>query len=326
MLITRRQRFFISKGATLFLALLFLVSSVFPYPVMVAMAEEQDASATNTTTGADSTTISETNVTNSTEVTNQNDAVTYNNVYLKSETGNNNASYNTRSGVITTDRAEGRGEMVNLINNNVVNVEPTQTGNVSAGNENTGAGSDNQATVNITNETVIKNINSSNTVNQVKADVISGRNNSSANTGHGIILSGEANLGLNFMSLANTNFTGVKNLYADMQNVFGNHNGNVDFTQASITSPELANALIKVGNKTTGSGSSNSAIVNVNDQTTITNSNNGKIQNEITANVISGQNKANHNTGTGSIGTGNVKSSVNVMNFLNANIVASNFC
>ncbi|OGZ74386.1 MAG: hypothetical protein A3A12_01265 [Candidatus Staskawiczbacteria bacterium RIFCSPLOWO2_01_FULL_43_17b] len=325
MLITRRQRFFISKGATLFLALLFLVSSVFPYPVMVAMAEEQDASATNTTTGADSTTISETNVTNSTEVTNQNDAVTYNNVYLKSETGNNNASYNTRSGVITTDRAEGRGEMVNLINNNVVNVEPTQTGNVSAGNENTGAGSDNQATVNITNETVIKNINSSNTVNQVKADVISGRNNSSANTGHGIILSGEANLGLNFMSLANTNFTGVKNLYADTQNIFGNHVGNIDFSRATTSTPQLAEALMSIANKNTGSGSTNTATVNIDNQTIISNSNNGKLNNQIQANVISGQNKANQNTGTGSIASGDVNSSVNVMNFLNANITASNF-
>ncbi len=284
-----------------------------------------DPAATNFSTGADSSNSSETNVANTKNITNTNNAVAYNDAYLKSETGNNNASYNSGSGIITTEKADGRGELVNIINNNIVNINPAETGPINVGNENTGANSENKAVVNITNETVIKNINNSDTINRVKADVISGRNNTNFNTGHGIILSGQANLGLNFMTLANTNFTGVNNLYADMQNIFGNHMGNVDFNPAKLSTPQLKQALINAGNQNTGAGSVNSAIVNVNDQTTITNNNNGKIQNEITANIISGQNKSSNNTGTGSIATGNVQSSVNVMNFLNANITASNF-
>ena len=286
---------------------------------------EGDPSATNTTTGADSTNTTETTVNNETNVTNENNAVTVNNSSLLSNTGNNDASFNTGSGIITTQKAEGRGELINLINNNTVNVESAASGPIDASNANTGSNSTNEALVDITNQTVIRNINASDTQNMVAADVISGRNSTNSNTGHGIILTGEAALGLNVVTVSNTNFTNVGNLQADMQNVFGNYTGNLDFSAASSSNNEISEALINAGNSTTGSGSSNSAIVNINDETEITNINSGSIQNNIAANVISGQNKANYNTGTGSIASGDVNSSVSLLNFLNANVTASNF-
>src|SRR3989344_872670 len=318
-----------THSARHFLVVLLCAGLLVPYfPASLVYAEEStpaESSATNTNTGADTTNTSESNIESETNITNQNDAVTYTNAYLKSETGNNVASFNTRSGIITTEKAEGRGELINLINNNVVNVASNPPQDATASNQNTGADSINEATVNITNETVVKNINTASTVNRVVADVISGKNEASENTGHGTILSGQARLGLNFMSLANTNFVNVKNLFADSQNVFGNHAGNIDFARATATSQEITQALLSISNKNTGAGSTNNATVNINDETVIVNSNTGKLENHIQANVISGQNKANRNTGTGSVATGNVQSSVNVMNFLNANITASNF-
>jgi len=285
-----------------------------------------DPSATNTTTGAASDNTTQTNVNSQTNITNTNTAKTNNNSYLQADTGHNNANYNTGSGIITTEKAKGQSGVLNVINLNSTNVQSQVPSPDNAGNSNTGADSNNTSITNINNQTVVKNINDSNTVNVINADVNSGQNSSEHNTGHGIILNGDADLGLNLVTIANANITGSNKFYADWQNVFDNYTGdlNIQNDASAVGSTPLTNLIVNAKNQNTGAGSTNTAIVNVNDQTTVTNQNTGNIDNQINANVISGQSKANYNTGTGSVTSGKVNASVNAVNFLNTNVTSSN--
>ncbi len=287
---------------------------------------EAGIGAGNLATGADSSNSASTEISNTQSVININTATTTNDSYLKADTGRNTASYNTGSGIITTEKARGKGEIVNTINLNMVIPEIAGIGPISAENGNTGASSDNIAKVNVNNQLTVHNSNSANTTNLVEAEVNSGNNAAEGNTGHGMILTGSASLGLNFITMSNANFVGSQRFYANWQNIYDNHTGDIDIsTEAAVSASPLSGLLIDASNSDTGAGSNNQAIVDVNDQTSIINQNTGKIRNEISAKVTTGKNKASKNTGTGSIATGQANSSVNVMNFLNSNIVSSNW-
>jgi hypothetical protein len=179
--------------------------------------------AANANTGADSTNVSETTDSNSTSIENNNIATTTNDSYLRADTGKNKASYNTGSGIITTQSAKGTGEIVNVINlNNIKTSDAGLSEPASAENANTGANSNNISKVNINEQLTVHLSNNSNTINQVEADVNSGANEANYNTGHGIILTGSASLGLNFVTMANTNLIGTQKFYANWQNVYDN--------------------------------------------------------------------------------------------------------
>ena len=286
-----------------------------------------DPSSSNTDTGSNSQNASTTNTTNSTDVTNQNYAQVFNDSFLQADTGLNTADYNTGSGIITTNTAEGDGQLLNVINENI-----TQTGDGgtqspdSSNNSVTGSGSSDTSQTNINNDLTVKNVNDANVINRVTANVNSGNNDASFNTGHGIITSGNANLGLNFFSLENANLFGSNKFYANLQNIYNDYTGNVDLSQdLSSNSSPLSSLLLNASNSSVGASSSAQSITNVNNQTTVTNQNTGKLNNEIDASVTSGENKANYNTGTGSVVSGDANSSVNVINFLNSNITSSNW-
>ncbi|OGZ78345.1 MAG: hypothetical protein A2358_03410 [Candidatus Staskawiczbacteria bacterium RIFOXYB1_FULL_37_44] len=286
-----------------------------------------DPSSTNATTGADSVNTSTTDVTNTTDITNQNFVQAFNDSFLQADTGSNTANYNTGSGIITTSQAKGDGQLLNVVNKNSVQVG---AGGVpspdNATNSTTGANSANTSLTNINNELTVKNINDANIINRVTTNINSGNNDANFNTGHGIVTTGAANLGLNFFSLANTNLFGSQKFYANLQNIYNNFTGNVDLSgELAVGSSPLSGLLANAANNSTGANSSNQSIVNINDQTSITNQNTGKLNNEIDAKVTSGQNRANYNTGSGSVVSGQVNSSVNVVNFLNSNITSGNW-
>jgi len=291
--------------------------------IPVDSLNSSDPSASNNTTGSGSENISTTDVNNQTDIINQNFAEVFNDSFLSANTGQNNANYNTGSGIIATQKAEGRGELINVININSVNGQGNGVPSPDlATNTDTGADSTNSSQTNINNELTVKNVNEANVINRISAEIGSGSNDASFNTGHGMVATGDANLGLNFFSIANTNLFGSQ-FYANLQNIYNNFTGNIDLSNelANGSSP-LSSALLNAANNSTGANSSNQAIVNVNDQTTIENQNTGKLNNAIDAKVVSGQNKTNYNTGSGSISSGDVNSSVNVINFLNSNITS----
>lgn len=285
-----------------------------------------DPSADNSGTGSASQNSSTTTENNQTDVSNQNYAQVFNDSFLQADTGENNANYNTGSGIIMTQKAQGDGELVNDLNTNSTNVSGDQGQSTSsAANQNTGSGSDNTSQTNINNQLTVKNVNDANVINRLKANIVSGNNSAGYNTGHGMIATGDADMGINFFSMANTNLFGSQKFYANLQNVYNNYIGNVDLSSelANNSSP-LSSVLLNAANNSTGANSSNQAIANVNDQTSVTNENTGKLNNEIDAKAVSGQNKADYNTGTGSIASGKVNSSVNVVNFLNSNVTSGN--
>ena len=287
---------------------------------------EIEISAENNETGPDSENTAITEVNNETSVTNNNNAWTYNRSGITANTGNNMTSYNTGSGIIVTQDASGTGQLMNVINKNITQIPEGSGITGGAQNNNTGPGSDNLAQTDITNKLTVKNINNSNTINQVNAKVTSGKNDSSFNTGHGIVLTGDANLSVDLITMANTNLVGNQLFYANAQNVFSDWQGNIDLrTEAAANFSPLSSLLVEASNNCTGPGSNNQAIVNVNDEVTIINHNNGVINNEVNAEVVSGRNKSSKNTGSGSVTTGNVNSAVNVLNFLNSNVTASNW-
>lgn len=285
-----------------------------------------DDCANNVDTGAGSDNDAAANLDNQTDIQNNNNAVVINKSVIEAETGNNVASYNTGSGVITTQEANGRGELVNVINKNSTNVDTTLPAESNAGNTDTGADSNNTAYENINNQLTVKNVNSSNTLNEVDAYVSSGNNKTNYNSGHGINITGDANLGFDFITMANTNLVGNQKFYANWQNIYDNWTGDINIGgEAGANASPLSNILVEASNNCTGVGSNNQAIVNVNDQVSITNQNNGNIKNQINAEVISGRNEANGNTGSGSVTSGNVNSAINMVNFLNSNITSSNW-
>lgn len=285
-------------------------------------AEENNANNTNTGDCSDNNAVNNTNT--ETNVNTDNNAVTVNDSYLRSDTGKNNANYNTGSGIVTTEKATGNGEIINTINTNNINVDQAQSSG-SATNSGTGDNSNNTAETNINGQLTVRSSNDSNTINRLEAIVNSGQNSTSYNTGHGIALTGKANLGVNFVTMANTNIVNGGHFYANWQNVYNDYTGDLNLAQESVSdNSALSDVLLQASNLCTGENSTNQAIVNVNNETTIMNTNNGKIQNDITAKAVTGQNKSNHNTGTGSVTTGEVDSSVNVLNFLNSNITYSN--
>ena len=77
-------------------------------------------SASNDTTGADSTNNAATTVSNDTDIAINNTATLTNNVTLDANTGGNSASKNTGSGTISTGDVNVAANIVNMINNNFV--------------------------------------------------------------------------------------------------------------------------------------------------------------------------------------------------------------
>ncbi len=281
-------------------------------PDCVVTTGQACASSTPSSSVATTTT----DVNNATTVSNQNNAATYNNSYLNSLTGKNDASFNTGSGIITTQEATGDGQIVNVINANLNRLAPAPDTNISAD-----PSTDNL--INVNNQLTVKNVNNSDTTNSLEAYVSSGENTANYNTGHGIVSTGNANMGANFLTLGNTNFTNSGQFYANWQNIYNDWTGDLNLGQETGTYSPLSKTLIDASHNSCASGTE--SIINVNNQETISNQNSGNIKNEINADVVSGKNKTNYNTGSGTVITGKVNSAVNVLNFLNSNINSSNW-
>ncbi len=289
------------------------------------IVDDTVADSENANTGSDSENVSTTEINNETDIVNENYAQVFNDSFMEADTGNNSANYNTGSGIIMTEKAKGDGELLNVLNKNILETSDEADSSSGASNLNTGSDSDNVSQTNINNQLTVRNINDANVINRFTARINSGRNDANFNTGHGMIATGDANLGLNFFSMANTNLYGSQKFYANLQNVYNSYVGNVDLSnELAHNTSALSDLLLQASNNSTGNGSNNQSVININDQTSVSNQNEGVLNNEIDAQVISGENSANYNVGTGSIASGDVNSSVNVVNFLNSNITSGN--
>ena len=285
--------------------------------------ETDSYSVSNETTGPDSENNSTTESNDTTAVENNNEANLNNISYIEAVTGANVAGSNTGSGLITTDDANGSGEIVNVVNKNVFIPPEDEDIVINAENSETGPGSENNTEVSVNDETTVNNNNISYTANEIFANINSGSNISDYNTGHGIVISGNANLGLNMINLANTNLFGSNVFDARWLNIYENYGEDIVFEKSG--SSNLAQLIINAANESTGPMSTNNIIIDVNDSTEIINNNTGELKNKVEATVSSGRNSTSTNTGSGTIVTGDVNAALNSVNFLNTNISSSNW-
>ena len=280
--------------------------------------------ASNSETPADSVNDNTQETEIETEIINENLTILSNEFYVQANTGGNITNLNTGSGTILTSKAKGQGEIINIINRNQTEYNSeSDLGNLGASNENTGANSENNSQIIYSDYIVVRNINESETENIINADINSGRNQSNNNSGHGFILSGEANLGLDMITLANTNIFGSQTIQSEALNVFEDYSGNVTFAQG--VSPELSEVFASASNENTGAGSTNNASVEVDYDVEIYNKNIALLENEVELNVVSGENNANGNTGHGTVVSNDVNVAFNMVNFLNTNVTSSNW-
>ena len=218
-------------------------------------------SASNSTTGADSDNDASSTLSNDTDISLANYGEILNNVTLDANTGDNTADKNTGSGQINTGDTNTSLDITNITNTTaignggtiwmvLVNNMGTWTGqlfdtgsaggayspfftfslgpdgSLSASNQNTGAGSDNEAATNIDNDTDIAITNTASVTNNVRIDASTGGNSASKNTGSGSITTGDANIAVNIVNMLNNIFLSGR-FALTIVNIFGSFTGGI---------------------------------------------------------------------------------------------------
>ncbi|HEX7455884.1 MAG TPA: hypothetical protein VF303_00235 [Candidatus Nanoarchaeia archaeon] len=168
-----------------------------------------------------------------------------------------------------------------------------------ATNSNTGADSTNNATVSIQNNTTINSSNSANISNNISVWASTGNNSADKNTGDGSVHTGNIT---GSVSVTNT----------------GNENGLFD---SQIDLNCTGNCSFNASNSNTGAGSSNNSSISVTNDVGITVVNEADVENNVGADLNTGGNSADKNTGDGSVYTGDIDFSVEIVNDLNKNFI-----
>ena len=172
-----------------------------------------------------------------------------------------------------------------------------------ANNSNTGAGSDNDASVTIDNDVTINSNNTANIINTINISANTGNNSADKNTGDGSVNTGDINGSVNIGNDVNGN---------TLNSVGVNCGGLCDY-----------NLDISTSNNNTGANSSNNADANVSNNVDITQNNNLDIDNNVGADLNTGGNSADKNTGDGSVKTGDINFDITVSNSGNNNSIGS---
>lgn len=197
-----------------------------------------------------------------------------------------------------------------------------------ASNDTTGAGSNNDATIDINNEVNTDIDNQADIDNDVDAQAGTGNNEANFNTGNGSVETGDANLVANLIAMANSVLAGSNSFAIPLINIFQDLVGdlvfNTDGNQALTITDDTGLSQI-ASNFLTGANSDNSSIINQNNNTDTNINNQGDINNDIWLGADSGHNQAIGNTGDGTVQTGDANIAANVVNFLNTTILSSDW-
>ena len=321
-----------------------------PAPDLTATAlSSNSSSASNSNTGSGSSSSANSNVNNSTSITNNNSATINDNVTMKTDSGNNDASYNGGSGIVAVGTAATRTNEMNVANMNITGnswflvvinrfgnwngtavgspsavainntgistvLTPFQSG-VNVSNGPTGTDSNNSASGNFNNTTGISNTNQASITNNLNVSAISGENQAKYNSGHGYVETGNINGINNIINFANSNIT-VGNWVVVVVNVFGDWNGNLIFnTPGGGTNLPVGGSLACPTFNTSSNISSTTT-----NNASATNNNNANLNNTTDASATTGQNSASYNTGSGSVSTGQAQAGSSVTNQANTNV------
>lgn len=283
----------------------------------------------------------------------ENNAELENNLYLSSNSGDNETSLNTGGeSEINTGNANVAANVISFLNNNiagnvvlgVVNIFGNLAGDIilpegafgtaSAGsgsvqNVENGSESENKATIADTSESSTTQTNQAEIENNLNLKTNTGGNEASRNTGGETeVITGDSNIETRTVNVANSNIEGG-NLWLVIINEAGKWIGRIigapeDSSVAGsvgmeLTVDEKGNVIVQ--NNENGSNSSNDSEVTNEKSTQTEQSNSAKIVNNINLEANTGNNKANDNTGgDSSIQTGDANIIANIINFVNNNI------
>lgn len=321
----------------------------------------------NADTGAGSSNLASSSNNFTVKEANGNDAKLTNNINLQAVTGGNSASFNTGNGIVEAGNATAVGNVVNLANSNinasqwlwgVVNIFGTMAGNIIlpqnsgnttsnttvnpsalVANSTTGPLSTNTADYQTTDNTTVDNANSAQITTNIDAGANTGNNTSSANTGGGLVDTGNSNISVSDSTIANTNTVKddgtvwmviVNEAGKWVGKIIGAPWGSTSASNAlpiSQTTSGAGSQSYTVNSTNTGTGllSDNTSLYSANSDTNITNNNTATIANNVNVTADTGNNTASDNTGTGVIKTGNATAGLNVVNMANTNVVAKKF-
>lgn len=306
------------------------------------------AQASNQQTGANSSNNSEVDDNTSLTIVNQNDAKVANELVLNATSGHNQANKNTGNGEVKTGDANVAVNVVNLVNNNIqagaemmiatVNIFGNLVGDIIlapiagctdncsdsnevAANQQTGANSENDASVGMQRLTELNQHNQADINNNLVINANTGGNSTEKNTGSTDVQTGEVNVQAEQVNIANTNMIGngddtwwiviVNEAGQWVGKIFGMENGE-----------HVAQGSVELGavNQNTGADSNNQSDINQSQETYVTQENTAEVDNNIVINADTGHNQVDKNTGNASVQTGDVNVMSNVVNYVNNNI------
>lgn len=240
-------------------------------------------------------------------------------------TGGIDSSHGNGDPYINTGNATTGALVTNDVNSNLAGVS-NSSGDINVGNLGNGAGSTNASDVNTSNNSSTIQINDADLHNNINLGAISGKNDTSHNTGvDNTIITGDANTTATVINGVNTNLDGVKVVEF---NVDDTHTGDIvlDFPQTSGCTVTVCgtNGTISATNTGNGADSTNNAgVTSTNTDITFQN-NSADVVNDLVLIADSGHNDASYNTGgDSSVTTGDANVVATINNFVNNNIAAA---
>ena len=286
--------------------------------------------AMNSQTGNSSENLVSNNLEVNSELGIQNDASLIDEIVIDANTGNNESSYNTLDGNINTGNANIKDNQLTVANNTVVgdswwmflvNTLEGWTGAVigspiagiqflpfvfgsEVANVETGSDSQNLSVSENTIENSADIQNQATTNNQLYLSADTGNNQASYNTGNGTIDTGNANIMSNLVNFVNNTFN-VKNWSFGILNIFGKWDGGISFGEQASQNTSSSQSF-ETRNEETGANSSNDTQNSIESQMNINIDNNLSIRKDLRADINTGNNKTEGNTGDGTIDTGDI--------------------
>ncbi|KKU92473.1 MAG: hypothetical protein UY21_C0001G0096 [Microgenomates group bacterium GW2011_GWA1_48_10] len=265
----------------------------------VAAYAEDGINLTISGNGAQSTSVENVAVVNTTTVSQTNTSNVTNNVDSKSNSGGNDANYNTGGDVaVITGKATSNVDVLNDLNKNIATVDCCEPASTTVTIDGNGYQTKNDVNLSQTNTNALVQTNVANVLNNVDSKANSGWNDAKYNTGGDTtIITGDAEAGAEVATHANTNVGMIG------EPLVGGNNGGV--------------SLWITGN---GANSDNSIALALAKANTIAQTNVANITNDVYAKANSGGNDANGNTGGDvAIITGKADAMVGVDNDVNFN-------
>lgn len=279
--------------------------------------------------------------------TNQNNSANVNtNLNQSATTGSNDNSNNTGGdSSIETGDANVTGTLITSVNTNVdgimvseFNIADDHVGDIlldfaancvsgcggstSVANTENGSGSDNNASVDTTNNNVTFQNNDANIGSDLVLSADSGNNTASRNTGgDSNITTGDANVSANALTFANNNIAGDV-VYA-VVNIFGDLVGDILFPEEAMNA--CCSSDVTAANTGNGSYSNNDANIDIENTDNLFQYNDADIANNLVFDAQTGNNDSSGNTGGDTtIDTGNTNVEANVLNVVNNNLAGGN--